>query len=180
MANIISVLPSNIPVVDENNNFTPAWYVFMQNLWTRSGGAVSQTNNELITGQLDDAGIEEIKADLYAMRDQINTYAAVVQNLLDDLNTAPVQQGYDYNPAAINETGGTIDGVAIGNTSPSTGKFTTITSGNAASLVSSSVALINAAAAAAGTLLNAPSAGNPTKWIQIDDNGTTRKIPTWL
>lgn len=30
-----------------------------------------------------------------------------------------------------------------------------------------------------GTLTNAPAAGNPTKWIAIDDNGTTRKIPAW-
>lgn len=37
----------------------------------------------------------------------------------------------------------------------------------------------NGAAAAAGTLANAPAAGNPTKWIPIDDNGTTRYIPAW-
>lgn len=37
----------------------------------------------------------------------------------------------------------------------------------------------NNAAAAAGTLANAPTAGNPTKWIGIDDNGTTRFIPAW-
>lgn len=37
----------------------------------------------------------------------------------------------------------------------------------------------NGAAAAAGTLLNAPVAGNPTKWIPIDDNGTTRYVPAW-
>jgi len=30
-----------------------------------------------------------------------------------------------------------------------------------------------------GTLTNAPAAGNPTKWIPIDDNGTTRFIPAW-
>jgi hypothetical protein len=40
-------------------------------------------------------------------------------------------------------------------------------------------ALSNAAAAAAATLTNAPTAGNPTKWISIDDNGTTRRIPAW-
>ena len=40
-------------------------------------------------------------------------------------------------------------------------------------------ALTNGAAAATGTLTNAPSAGNPTKWIPIDDNGTTRYIPAW-
>lgn len=37
----------------------------------------------------------------------------------------------------------------------------------------------NNAAAAAGTLTNAPAAGNPTKWIPINDNGTIRNIPAW-
>jgi len=46
-------------------------------------------------------------------------------------------------------------------------------------LLSSNVALANGAAAAAGTLANAPVAGNPTKWIPINDNGTTRYIPAW-
>lgn len=35
------------------------------------------------------------------------------------------------------------------------------------------------AAASLGTLTNAPAAGNPTKWIPVDDNGTTRYIPAW-
>ncbi len=46
-------------------------------------------------------------------------------------------------------------------------------------LLTSSVALTNGAAAQAGTLLNGPTAGNPTKWIPINDNGTTRYIPAW-
>jgi len=46
-------------------------------------------------------------------------------------------------------------------------------------LITSSVAFTNGAAAAAGTLLNAPVAGNPTKWIPVNDNGTTRYIPAW-
>ena len=51
--------------------------------------------------------------------------------------------------------------------------------GNQATLARSSVALTDGAAAAAGTLLNAPVAGNPTKWVPIDDNGTTRYVPAW-
>lgn len=46
-------------------------------------------------------------------------------------------------------------------------------------LLRTSVALTNGAAAAAGTLLNAPVAGNPTKWVPINDNGTVRYIPAW-
>lgn len=39
--------------------------------------------------------------------------------------------------------------------------------------------LADGAAAQLGTLATAPLAGNPTKWIPIDDNGTTRYIPAW-
>jgi hypothetical protein len=46
-------------------------------------------------------------------------------------------------------------------------------------LHTSSVSLTNGAAAALGTLTNAPTAGNPTKWIPIVDNGTPRYIPAW-
>lgn len=51
---------------------------------------------------------------------------------------------------------------------------------NAASfLMRNKTSWTNGAAAATGTLTNAPSAGNPTKWIPIDDNGTTRYVPAW-
>lgn len=51
------------------------------------------------------------------------------------------------------------------------------TAGN--NLVRKTTTLADGAAAAAGTLGNAPTAGNPTKWVPIDDNGTTRYIPAW-
>ena len=37
----------------------------------------------------------------------------------------------------------------------------------------------DAAAAAAGTLLNAPTAGNPTFWVTVKINGTALAIPAW-
>jgi hypothetical protein len=46
-------------------------------------------------------------------------------------------------------------------------------------LLAPSAALTTGAGAGAGTITNAPSAGNPTKWIKINDNGTTRAIPAW-
>lgn len=46
-------------------------------------------------------------------------------------------------------------------------------------LLHTSVALTNGAGAATATLTNAPAATNPTKWIPVDDNGTTRYIPAW-
>jgi hypothetical protein len=46
-------------------------------------------------------------------------------------------------------------------------------------LLKTTAALTDGAGASAGTLANAPSVGNPTKWIPINDNGTTRYIPAW-
>lgn len=46
-------------------------------------------------------------------------------------------------------------------------------------LIHSQVAYTNGAAASVGTLNNAPGAGNPSKWIPVDDAGTTRFIPAW-
>lgn len=55
----------------------------------------------------------------------------------------------------------------------------TITQNDPSVLISASTAMTDGAAAAAGTLNNAPTAGNPTKWIAINDAGTIRYIPTW-
>lgn len=46
-------------------------------------------------------------------------------------------------------------------------------------MLHSTTAWNNGAAGNTGTLTNAPAAGNPTKWLPIDDNGTTRYIPAW-
>lgn len=51
--------------------------------------------------------------------------------------------------------------------------------GTRLSCSTSSAAFTDGAAAQTGTLTNAPSAGNPSKWIPISDNGTTRYVPSW-
>jgi len=54
-----------------------------------------------------------------------------------------------------------------------------ISQNQAAFLIHAVTALTNGAAASLGTLTNAPAAGDPTKWIPIDDAGVTRFIPAW-
>lgn len=80
----------------------------------------------------------------------------------------PVSYGTmaEQNADGVEITGGSV-------------KVNSLTNGNVGALISSSVTLDNGAAAAAGTLSNAPAAGNPTKWIPINDNGVTRYIPAW-
>lgn len=46
-------------------------------------------------------------------------------------------------------------------------------------LHTTSAPLTNGAGSATGTLTNAPTAGNPTKWVPINDNGTIRYMPAW-
>lgn len=48
-----------------------------------------------------------------------------------------------------------------------------------ATLLASLTSFTNGAGASAGTLTNAPAVGNPTKWIPVNDNGTTRYLPAW-
>lgn len=54
-----------------------------------------------------------------------------------------------------------------------------LNSGSVPALTFSNLSLANGAAAQTATLTNGPTAGNPTKWIPINDNGTTRYIPAW-
>ena len=51
--------------------------------------------------------------------------------------------------------------------------------GAANPVLTTTAAITTGAGASAGTLTNAPAAGNPTKWIPISDAGTTRYIPAW-
>lgn len=43
----------------------------------------------------------------------------------------------------------------------------------------SGLELLDGAGTSAATLSNSPTAGDPSKWIAIDDGGTTRYIPAW-
>lgn len=55
----------------------------------------------------------------------------------------------------------------------------TVTTLGGATFHTTSSALTDGAGAAVATFTNAPVAGNPTKWIGLNDNGTTRYIPAF-
>lgn len=57
---------------------------------------------------------------------------------------------------------------------------TTITVGGGANpILKTTTTASSGAGIASGTLSNAPTAGNPTKWLIFNDAGTTRYIPAW-
>jgi hypothetical protein len=55
-----------------------------------------------------------------------------------------------------------------------------INSGSSTQILGSNATIVTSGSStSAGTLLNAPAAGNPTKWLPYNDNGVTRYIPSW-
>jgi hypothetical protein len=65
--------PVRVPLVDPNTGvITREWYRFFEQVFVRVGGDDGQTNNELAADLHDDAGIEEIKLDVYRIRDELN------------------------------------------------------------------------------------------------------------
>ncbi len=86
--------------------------------------------------------------------------------------SAPTLTGTITNSGTI--SGGNVSGATI-----TTGSVVSNVTDNQNTLAASSTTLADVAAAATATLTNAPHAGDPTKWVTIDDNGTPRDIPTW-
>jgi hypothetical protein len=72
--------------------------------------------------------------------------------------------------------------LAVTTTTTMTGRLTAnggITVVGGSYLLTTNSSLTNGSGSSIGTLTNAPDAGDPTKWIAINDNGTERYIPTW-
>lgn len=164
----------------------------------------NNTTKKLIFGNAatlgwSDIGIARDGAQVLALKDGVNPYtlriyggAAKLLSLSNDnTNSRVTDFGGNLILGAGNSDLWVLNG-ASGELAP-TGSFNFgssakpinlgfinfLTVANAGALVATSVALTNGAGASAGTLTNAPSIGNPTKWIPISDNGTIRNIPAW-
>ncbi len=66
-----------------------------------------------------------------------------------------------------------------GNISGQAGSFAGPLTESSTVLMTTKTAFSNFAAGQTATLTNGPTAGNPTKWVPINDNGTVRYIPAW-
>ena len=69
------------------------WYLFLQGLYFRAGGANGQSTEDLAISMPDDAGVEEIKADSYQLRDELTSIPDQPQVVPDqlDLDRPPEQ-----------------------------------------------------------------------------------------
>lgn len=100
-----------------------------------------------------------------SVESDILTQAAMSSTAADDLSpTVPLGTLGMQQATNVAITGGTVQAQL---------------KNNQTILLESVVALTDGAGAAVGTLNNAPAAGNPTKWVEVNDNGTTLRIPAW-
>ena len=86
--------------------------------------------------------------------------------------------GFVFQTAPVG-SGGTAITYTTRVTIAQTGLMTVTPGATNGELLATSAALTSGAGSSAGTLTNAPSVGNPTKWIKINDNGTIRSVPAW-
>ena len=87
-----------------------------------------------------------------------------------------IGRGASSDVALLNRTGYTAISVPAGTRSARVHGDLYI---NSTVLLTQEGAMGNGAGSGAGTLSNAPSAGNPKKWIPLVDAGVVRWIPTW-
>lgn len=90
MATILSLFPARIAFVNADGTLTPEAYRALQTLMVRVGGPVAPTINELDAQQYADAGIEETRAMLYAVTNEIGSAPGAVPMPADDPLMPPV------------------------------------------------------------------------------------------
>lgn len=84
--------PARIPLVDPKTGLiSREWYRFLDQTFQRLGGAQGQSITELTADLHDDAGIEEIKLELYRARDDGNQAPPPLPQIADDGQAPPLQ-----------------------------------------------------------------------------------------
>lgn len=174
MANITNIPAPRVDFIDQRTGLMAReWYRFFLNLFQLTGGGTNSVSIEdllMAPAPVSNIAQENIFAVEAQIAQAVSNYAELLDKIqslqLTPAQNAPLVSADDLTPAF---TLGTISYQNADN----------LVLGGGAVLLSTANALTNAAAAAAGTLLNGPVAGNPTKWFAINDGGTIRYIPAW-
>ena len=145
------------------------------------------------------AQIAQLNTDLASAQAQLNSILNDLNNLtLDSLSNVSVPSPSDNNllefdtasnqwvaASSINIVSITVTGLAnvTGSVNAGSVNATGAVSGQVVdttgNLISSDIDLTDGVGIATATLNTAPVSGEPTKWVPIDDNGTTRYLPAW-
>ena len=107
------------------------------------------------------------------------TYTGTGNTTATVTNGATTEAGTLWTNGAFPLQFGTNSTLALSLASGGAATFASSITESSATMIATNTTFTNNAASSAGTLTNAPAVGNPTKWIPINDNGTTRNIPAW-
>ncbi len=82
--------PARIPLAGPDGLITREWYRYFDEVAVRLGGANGSGTDDLATSAFEDAGIEETKAGLNALRDEIMAAPVAAQHsAVDELGVGP-------------------------------------------------------------------------------------------
>lgn len=144
------------------------------------------TTDATTSGTHDNSGISigELKGDAFGASTVVNNHGVFVRVPIGEAASGGTDRNYGIYITGDGNPAGTVN-YALYSASLMPSVFlgaltaTQITTSNTVYLHVTTAALANSAAAQTATMTNAPVAGNPTKWISINDNGTARRIPAW-
>lgn len=143
-----------------------------------NGGALAWQSGASASSGTSDVLLFRDAAGVLAQRNGVNAQTLRWYHSFTDLSNR--QNGALKTAAGYVEVAAETAGTGASNIDV---RLTPVGTGNVdlpgGTLLKTRAALTDGAAAALGTLTNAPVAGNPTKWVPINDNGTTRYIPCW-
>lgn len=178
MLNITNITPPRVDFIDPRTGLiSREWYRFFLNLFRLTGsGATDISLLDLQKTPPSSETAELQKQDISVLLAQYDSAASLIEGLYLE---PPVAQQITQDDLTPRVELGTIAAQNRENVSITGGSITAALTDNTTSLIASSSTLTNGAGALAGTLNNSPAAGNPTKWVSINDNGTTRYIPAW-
>jgi hypothetical protein len=176
-----------VPVQDQvTGELSQAWYRFFLALWNRSGGAIGtlgvpggasgnvQFNNNGAFGGLSDA---ELTARIQVFSP--TTSGAVPQSVLGLSSEFLAGDGVFRFATPGGFAGGDLGGaypnpIVVKAANPTLSGATITGDGSLHFLLQTTDA-----GAQAGTLTNAPTAGNPTFWLRVTIDGVPLAIPAW-
>ncbi len=147
-----------------------------------SGTAAQSLSNIAVFGSAGSGGVAGVSAAIFRIDEFAisSTVVAMYSGERFGWGSGAVSLGQTTTDTCFTRASAGVINVGTTGTTPNGSMvMADLTTNNSAALIKTGTTLSDQAGAATGTLTNAPTAGNPTKWIAINDNGTVRKIPTW-
>lgn len=89
------------------------WWLFLQLLWQRSGGSDGQSSSDLSADMPEDAGIEELKAGLFSLANEVNQAPPGAFSLADVDTNALLQELIERVTALATQVDGINQGPSL-------------------------------------------------------------------